>query len=216
MEITYFGHSSYKIKGKSAVVVTDPYDSVMCGLKFPHHVVADIVCISHDHPDHNAAKEIEGNPYVVTGAGEYDVKGVSIVGVSSFHDDQKGAARGKNIIYRFEVDGLALVHLGDLGHELSAQELEIIDGADILFVPVGGFYTIDAATAVKVVKSIDPYIVIPMHYGRPELNQANFSALAPLSVFLTEIGKSEVVPQPKLTITKDKLPEGELQVVVLE
>lgn len=216
MEITFLGHSSFRIKGKTATVVTDPFDSTMVGLKYPRHVTSDIVSVSHDHADHNAVSQIEGNPYIVNGAGEYDVKGVSIVGVSSYHDNQKGTARGKNIIYRLEVDGLALVHLGDLGHELSTKELEIIDGADILFVPVGGFYTIDAPTAVKVVKSIDPYIVIPMHYGRPELNQANFSSLTPLSAFLSEIGKSDITPQAKLTIAKDKLPEGELQVVVLE
>lgn len=216
MEITLLGHSSFRIKGKTATVVTDPFDGTMVGLKYPRHVTSDIVSVSHDHTDHNAVSQIEGNPYIVNGVGEYDVKGVSIIGVSSYHDNQKGTARGKNIIYRLEIDGLALVHLGDLGHELYAKELEVIDGADVLFVPVGGFYTIDAQTAVKVIKSIDPYIVIPMHYSRPELNQANFSSLAPLSAFLSEIGKTDITSQAKLTITKDKLPEGELQVVVLE
>lgn len=214
MEITYLGHSSFRIRGKNATVVTDPYDGAIVGMKFPKHVAADIVTVSHDHGDHNAVSEIEGSPFVVNGAGEYEVKGVGVVGLSAFHDDEKGAKRGRNTLYRIEIDGIAIVHLGDLGHTLSTKEIDELDGVSILLVPVGGVYTIDATQAVAVVNEIEPSIVIPMHYGRPELDQKSFGGLSPVAAFLKEIGK-DVTPQAKLTLTKDKLP-AEMQVVVLE
>lgn len=214
MDITYLGHSSFKLRGKQVTVVTDPFSS-MVGLPFPKHTSADIVTVSHDHEDHNAAGVVEGNPFVVAGPGEYEIKGVGIVGIGVFHDDAAGAKRGKNTIYRIELDGISIVHLGDLGHELSSVEVDSLDGVDILFVPVGGVYTIDAATAAKVVSEIEPTIVIPMHYNRPGLDQKTFGALTGVDAFLKEMSKTEVTPQPKLTITKDKLPE-EMQVVVLQ
>ncbi len=215
MDITNLGHSSFRIKGKSAVVVTDPYDTDKVGLKFPKHIEADIVTISHDHPGHNAAKEIEGAPYVLHGAGEYEIKGIGVVGLPTFHDGENGATRGKNVIYRYEIDGLSIVHLGDIGHLLSSALVDELDTVNILFIPVGGVSTITPTQAVQLISDIEPGIVIPMHYGRPELNQAKFGSLSPLSVFLKEIGKESVVPQSKLAITKDKLPV-EMQVVVLE
>jgi L-ascorbate metabolism protein UlaG (beta-lactamase superfamily) len=214
MDITYLGHSSFRIRGKSATVVTDPFDNSV-GLKFPKKVEADIVTLSHDHEDHNAVSQLEGSPFVVRGAGEYEVKGVGIVGVSVFHDEKKGEERGRNTIYRIEVDGVSIVHLGDLGHTLTSSQVDDLDGVNILLVPTGGIYTIDASQAVQVVNDIEPSIVIPMHYGRTELNQKVFGQLQPVSDFLKEIGKADVVPQAKLTVTKDKLP-AEMQVVVLE
>lgn len=214
MDITYFGHSSFRLRGKTATVVTDPY-SADIGLKFPRHIEADIVTVSHDHRDHNAVEQIEGNPFVIRGPGEYEIKGIGVVGFSVFHDEQKGALRGKNTIYRIEVDGVSIVHLGDLGHMLTSEEVEALDGVNVLMVPVGGLHTIDAAKASHLINEIEPSIVIPMHYGRPELNQKIFSTLAPLSVFLKEIGKESIAPIPKLAISKDKLP-AEMQVVVFE
>ena len=215
MDITFLGHSSFRIRGKSATVVTDPYDSSMVGLKFPKHIEADIVTVSHDHDDHNAVAQVEGNPFIVHGAGEYEIKGVGVVGIPVFHDNEKGASRGGNTIYRIEIDGVSIVHLGDLGHALSSGQIDELDGVNVLLVPVGGIFTIDYSVAVQMVNDIDPAIVIPMHYGRPDLNQKAFGALAPVRAFLKEIGKADVAPQPKLTITKDKLP-AEMQVVVLE
>lgn len=205
MDITYLGHSAFRIRGKNTTIVTDPYNSESVGLKFPKHIEADIVTISHGHKDHNEISVFDGTPYIVSGPGEYEIKGVGVVGVK----------RGKNTMYRIEVDGVSIVHLGDLDDKLSAQEIDDLDGVNILMIPVGGVYTIDAAKAVDVIKEIEPNIVIPMHFGRPELRQEEFGQLAPLSVFLKEIGKPDVVPQPKLIIAKDKLPE-EMQVVVLE
>ena len=206
MDITHLGHSSFRIRGKNAIVVTDPFDPVI-GIKFPKHFAADIVTVSHEHKDHNATGEVEGSPFIVRGPGEYDIKGVGIVGQSVFHDEKKGAERGKNTIFRIEVDGVSIVHLGDLGHLLSSDEVEALDGVDILMIPVGGVHTIDATKAVQIINDIEPSIVIPMHYG--------INALSPVSVFLKEMGKESIVPQPKLVISKDKLP-SEMQVVVLE
>src|SRR3989344_2417944 len=143
MDITYLGHSSFKLRGKGSIVVTDPFGPVV-GLPFPKHTTADIVTVSHDHEDHNAADLVEGNPFVVRGPGEYEIKGVGVVGLGVFHDDAGGTKRGKNTIYRIELDGISIVHLGDLGHELSSAQVDSLDGVDILLVPVGGVYTIDA------------------------------------------------------------------------
>lgn len=215
MDITYLGHSSFRIKGKAATIVTDPYDSEKVGLKFPKHVEADIVTVSHDHEDHNAVGVVDGSPFLIKGPGEYELKGVGIVGVSVFHDDEKGEKRGRNIMYRIEIDGVSIVHLGDLGHLLSSAQVDELDGVNILFVPIGGVYTIDPAQAAAVVNDIDPAIVIPMHYGREELDPNAFAGLSGLPQFLKEMGKEGVVAQPKLSVTKDKLP-AEMQIVVLE
>ncbi len=215
MDIIYLGHSSFKLRGKHTTVVTDPFMSSMVGLPFPKHTAADIVTVSHDHEDHNAVGVVEGNPFVVRGPGEYEMKGVSIVGIGVFHDDSGGTKRGKNTIYRIELDGLSVVHLGDLGHEITSVQVDTLDGVDILLVPVGGVYTIDAAMAAKVVGEIEPTIVIPMHYSRPGLDQKVFASLGGVDAFLKEMGKADVTPSPKFSVTKDKMPE-EMQVVVLQ
>lgn len=209
MDILPLGHSSFKLKGKTVTLVTDPFDSTFVGLKFPKHTTCDIVTVSHSHKDHNETTQLEGNPFIIQGAGEYDVKGVDIVGLATDHG---GDAKEKNIIYRIEFDGINIVHLGDLGRQLTNAELDILDGVDVLFVPVGGTWTIDAAQAKKIITDIEPSVVIPMHYGRPGLA---FKDLAPVSVFLKEMEKEQVTAQPKLSISKGKIPE-EMQIVVLE
>ena len=187
------------------MVVTDPYDPTVVGLKFPKHTTADIVTVSHDHQDHNAVGELEGESFVVNGPGEYEIKGVGVVGLSV----------DKNTVYRIEIDGVSVVHLGGVGHVLTADQVDSLDGVDVLIVPVGGVYTVDAAGAAQIVHEVEPSIVIPMHYGRPELNQKTLGGLAPVAAFLKEMGKEGVQSQPKLVITKEKIPE-EMQVVVLE
>jgi L-ascorbate metabolism protein UlaG (beta-lactamase superfamily) len=215
MEITYLGHSSFRIRGKIATVVTDPFDPQVVGLKLPKHVEADIVTISHEHKDHNYTSGINGSPFVVRGPGEYEIMGIGIVGLSMFHDAKKGAERGKNTVYRLEVDGVSIVHMGDLGHILSSEQVDEIDGVDIVMIPVGGKHTINAVQAVSIINEIEPSIVIPMHYDRPGLNKEYCGGLAPIADFLKEFGKDDSVPQSKLIITKDKLP-AETQVVILE
>lgn len=200
-----------------ATVITDPFDPHMVGLKFPK-TIADIITISHEHDDHNYLGVIsteKDTPVVLRGPGEYEARGVEILGIATFHDSKDGAQRGKNTVYKIDIDGVSIVHLGDLGHKLSEEQIDLLDGIDVLLIPVGGFYTIDAATASAVATELEPKIVIPMHYQRAGLNSQGFGNLSPVSVFLKEMGKEDIVPQPKLKVSKDSLPP-ELQVVVLE
>jgi L-ascorbate metabolism protein UlaG (beta-lactamase superfamily) len=215
MEITSLGHASFKIRGKLTSIVTDPFASDSTGLTFPRSVTADIVTVSHDHDDHNNIAGVGETPFVIRGPGEYEIHGVSIIGFPTFHDNEKGAKRGRNTVFRIEVDGVSIVHAGDLGHELTSEDIERINGVDVLLLPVGGVYTIDAVQAAKVTHAIEPMIVIPMHYFRVGLNKKTFAELLPLSAFLKEMGNEDTTPQPKLSITKDSIPE-ELTVVVLE
>lgn len=212
MEITYLGHSSFRLKGKAATVVTDPYDE-KCG-KFPKDVTVDIVTVSHDHFDHNATKLLNSS-FIVKGPGEYEVKGVSVVGVHTWHDEKNGTERGANTVYVIEIDGLRVAHLGDLGHKLSQEQLDEMGPIDVVLVPVGGVYTVDAKTAAEVVRQVDPWVVVPMHYRQEGLDKATFGGLLGVGEFLKEMGKSEVQPVAKYIISADKLP-SEMQVVVLE
>jgi L-ascorbate metabolism protein UlaG (beta-lactamase superfamily) len=126
-----------------------------------------------------------------------------------------GKARGTNTIFTFEIDGVHIVHLGDLGEMLTDKEIDQLGTVDILFVPVGGTYTITAKQASELIPEIEPSVVIPMHYGRPDLDQKTFGELTPVETFTKLMGLESVVPQPKLSITKDKIPE-QMQIVVLE
>jgi L-ascorbate metabolism protein UlaG (beta-lactamase superfamily) len=205
MDITYLGHSSFRIKTKTAVVVTDPYDPKLVGLKYSG-VEGDIVTVSHQHPDHNQSQLVGGARKVVDGPGEYEIMGVSILGYPSFHDAKEGAERGENTIYLIEADGLRVAHVGDLGHKLSDKMIEELGSIDILMLPVGGFYTIGPAEAAEVVKSVEPSIIIPMHYQVAGLVAENFGELAPVDAFLKEVGlPTEILP--KLSIKKEELTE---------
>lgn len=210
MDIYSLGHACFKIKGKTSTAIIDPFDPEFTGLKLPKDLSADIALKSHDHQDHSYLSAVTGDHINIVGPGEYEVKGVMITGISSFHDKTQGSERGKNTIYHFEIEGLNVVHLGDLGHKLTEEQTEEIGTTDILLIPVGGVYTIDAKEASEVVAQLEPRIIIPMHYGTPGLK---FN-LAPVEDFLKEMGVEKIEPQPKLSITKDKLPE-EPQVIVL-
>lgn len=211
MDIYYLGHSSFRIKGKSASLVTDPFDPKMVGLKFAG-VTADIVTISHDHGDHNQYQLVSGVVKVVNAPGEYEIMGVSIIGIPSYHDEVSGSKRGKNTIYVFEMDDMRVCHLGDLGHALSESLIEEIGDIDILMVPVGGEYTIDSETAAKVVQDIEPSIIIPMHFAGARLNPEVFSKLEPVDNFVKALGlPSESLP--KLSVKKEDI--GEEQKVVI-
>src|SRR3989344_3844057 len=208
MDITWLGHSSFRIKGKNASVVTDPFDS-STGLKFPK-VEADIVTVSHDHQDHNRADFVGGSPKIISGPGEYEIKEVSVFGIPTFHDSKNGQERGNNTVYIISMDGMHVCQLGDLGHKLTQDQLGEIGNIDILFVPVGGVYTIDAQVAVEVVTAIEPKVIIPMHYKVSGLKYE----LADVADFVKEIGM-EPMRTDKYSVTSDKLPE-ERQLVVLE
>lgn len=215
MDILPLGLSSFKLRGKQATVVTDPYNSSVVGLKFPKNVEANIVTVSHDHSDHSEVSAVSGSPFVITGPGEYEIKDIAVIGISTFHDDVKGQERGKNTMYRIVIDGIKIGHLGDLGHLLSSAQVDELNGVDILFIPVGGVYSLDAVKASQVIADVEPRIVIPMHYAVPGLHPKTYSELAPVATFLKQMSKESVVSVPKLSITKDKLPLT-MEVVVLE
>lgn len=213
MDISWLGLSSFYIRAKQTSIVTDPYTSGMVGFKFPK-LQAGIVTVSHDHADHNNARAVQGEPHVVRGPGEYEISGVSIFGIPSYHDKTRGELRGSNTIYVLDVDGVRLCHLGDLGHKLDEGQVGEVGQVDILFIPVGGVYTIDAGEAAEVVSNLEPRVVIPMHYGAQALNQEVFGKLEGVDKFVKELGL-EPVGGGKYSVTEDKLPE-EMQVVVLE
>ena len=170
-----------------------------------------MVLSTHTHEDHSNTPAVSGQILTITGPGEYEVKGVSVTGVQVYHDKKEGEERGKNTIYNINIDGLNIVHLGDLGHVLTESQIEELGQTDILLIPVGGVYTINAKEAVEVITQLEPKIVIPMHY---KIEGLKFE-LEGVEIFLKELGIETPAPQPKLSITKDKLPD-EMQVVVLE
>lgn len=217
MILTYHGHSSFKIKGKRGTVVTDPYDDSV-GWSLPR-LSADIVTVSHKHSDHSASHKITGtarrsNPFIIDTPGEYEVLGISVFGVSTFHDQEQGQARGDNIVFTILVDGVRVCHLGDLGHELSADQLDAIDQVDILLCPVGGHYTIGPELAVKTIRALEPGIVVPMHFQTPAHDQKTFAEVAPIETFLKEFG---VDPEPvdKIELSINQVPD-ETQLMVLK
>lgn len=218
MELKYLGHSSFLIKTKTAKIVTDPFDPEMVGLKFPK-TEADIVTISHGHKDHDQFKNVSGingvSPLMIDMPGEFEKMGIRIFGFQTFHDKTNGSERGENIMYKFESEGMSLLHCGDLGLVPEESFLETIGEVDVLLVPVGGFYTIDSDEAVSLVKKIEPSIVIPMHYKTEKSSNASESKLTGVSEFTKKFGLDNPVPVPKFVYKKEET-EQEMKVIVLE
>ena len=208
MDITWLGHSCFKIRGSQAIIVTDPFPPNM-GYTLGK-ITADIVTVSHPHPSHSYNEGINGEHRLVKGPGEYEISGVLMLGISTFHDAVKGQSKGKNTIYLMEVDGVNICHLGDIGHVLSDGQVEELGNVDILMVPVGGVSTINASMAAEIVRKLEPKIVLPMHYKTPKTTRE----LEPVGNFLKEMGQSQVEPRTKLTISKSNLPLV-MQVIVL-
>ena len=209
MDISWLGHSCFRIRGKQATVITDPYPpSLGYSLGNP---TADIVTVSHNHQGHSYVQDIGGKPRLITGPGEYEIGGILIIGIATFHDTERGKNKGRNTVYLMEIDEISVCHLGDLGHILTAEQVEEIDNVDVLLLPTGGMSTIDASSAARVVRQLEPKVVIPMHYKTKALNWE----LEPVDKFLIEIGVKQITPQPKLTITKSTLP-GSTQVFLLD
>ncbi|MFC1860348.1 MBL fold metallo-hydrolase [Chloroflexota bacterium] len=200
MDISWLGHSCFRIRGSHATIVTDPYSPDL-GYSLGKST-ARIVTVSHQHPGHSYVQGIGGKPRLVTGPGEYEISGILIIGISTFHDADRGEKRGKNTIYLMEVDEVVVCHLGDLGHVLNAEQVEEMGNVDVLLLPVGGVSTINAPMAAEVVRQLEPKVVVPMHYKTSKLNRE----LEPVERFLKEIGVKEVAPQPKLSLSKSSLP----------
>ena len=210
MEISWLGHSCFQLRGKNVTLVTDPYSPTAQSDLRLGKINAPIVTISHNHPGHNYAMGVSGDPYVVHGPGEYEISDVLITGVPSYHDNKRGQERGRNTIYVIHMDDIVICHLGDLGHLLQEEQLEEVADADILLVPIGGQNTINAAQAAEVISQVEPRIIIPMHYRLEATEASN-----PLSKFCREMGIETINTQPKLSITRNTLP-AETQVVILE
>jgi L-ascorbate metabolism protein UlaG (beta-lactamase superfamily) len=185
----------------------------MVGFKYSQ-VEADIVTVSHDHKDHNMASVVAGAKKVVEGPGEYEIMGVTILGYASFHDEEKGAKRGKNTIYVIEAEGLRIAHLGDLGHPLSDELTDTIGAIDILMLPVGGELTIGPKEAATVASKIDPYFVIAMHFATSGINPEVFGKLEPVDNFVKELGMT-VENLPKFVIKKEDIIEDQTSKVIL-
>jgi len=209
LDITWLGHSCFRIKGKEVTVITDPcHPSLGYSLD---NLQADIVTLSHFHPGHCYTEAITSEFKEVKGPGEYELKGIFITGISTWHDAVQGQNLGKNTVYLLEMDGMALCHLGDLGHLPSSEFIEDVGDVDVLFVPVGGVSTIDGLMAAEIVRRLTPKIVIPMHYKTAALTKE----IEPIDKFLKEVGVKEAVSQAKLSISWSNMPTS-TQVVILE
>lgn len=212
MVISWYGQACFKIQSGDRTVAIDPFAKEI-GLT-PPRFKADIVLITHGHFDHNNAASIAGEPFVISGPGEYEVKGITVRGISTFHDKTLGTERGLNTIYRIDMEGISLLHIGDFGEERVREEtLEEIGDVDVLMIPVGGTYTITGAEAAKITKQIEPAFVIPMHYKLPGV-KANLEGV---EGFLKDMGASKAEAAEKLTLKKKDSPdEGKTAVVVLK
>jgi len=216
MIITWYGQSCFQIsssqgKNNHVSIAIDPFDE-STGLRVPK-LQADIVLVTHDHSDHNNVKAVSGLPFIIKGPGEYDIKGVFIQGISGYHDNAQGAQRGSITIYTIETEEVRLCHLSDLGQkELTPIQLDKIGDIDILMIPVGGIYTIDAAEAVKIMAQIEPRIIIPMHYKIPKLK----IKLDNIDKFLKNLGIKKPESLLKLSIKKKDISTEEAKIVVLQ
>jgi L-ascorbate metabolism protein UlaG (beta-lactamase superfamily) len=214
MDITWYGLSCFRIREAGATILCDPYDRTV-GLQLPK-VRADILTISHDQPGHNSAERIVGEPKIIRGPGEYEIKNVFITGATTYHRRRKEVAPERNVIFFFEFGDLTVGHLGDLGEIPTQSEIEELNvgEVDLLFVPVGGGDTLDPTRAVEVIGLFEPRLVVPMHYHQPELSALWANNLEPVDKFLRELGVSAPEPQEMLKLTKSSLPE-ETQVALL-
>lgn len=217
MEITWYGHSCFRLTERNyATVVTDPYDNKSIGYS-ALRLKSDIVTVSHDAPGHNNTDAVKGISHVIDGAGEFEIGGVFITGVQT---DGGGSSRKKgkekengiqNTIYVFDYDGITVAHLGDLKQTPTQSEIESLGTINVALVPVGGGGGLNAAKAAEVISLIEPNLVIPMHYSTP----ASKISLDSLNKFIKEMGLSKPDTQPSLKVTRSGLP-NETKVVVLD
>jgi len=212
LDVTWHGQSCFRLRGKNATAVTDPFPQSI-GLQ-PPKLEADVVTVSHPHPGHsNVEAVVTKDAFIVDGPGEYEVKGITVFGIRAFHDALEGAQEGINTIFVLEVDDIRICHLGDLGHALDDETVEAIGTpVDVLLVPVGGGKALTAEKAAEVVRTIEPRWVVPMHYRVPGLKLE----LDGVETFLKEMGVTEAIPQPKLVIQYSGSGDSETKVFLLE
>jgi L-ascorbate metabolism protein UlaG (beta-lactamase superfamily) len=207
MKISWLGHASFLLEMGNYKLVTDPAGEKVSYPNYKGKV--DIVTVSHEHFDHNAIDTLNGEPVIIRKPGISKINGLTIQGIETFHDRNGGMSRGSNTVFKIVAEDITVVHLGDLGHPLEKRHIKEIGLPDVLLLPVGGVYTIDADDAFEVVKQLNPRIVIPMHYKTPSLS---FN-LAPVEEFTQKF--NQVIKIPYAEITKDTM-EKQLTIIVLE
>jgi len=216
MFINWYGQAFFKITTKNqqeTTIAIDPFDPATTGLKAPK-TQADILLISHNHKDHSYQEAITGSPFIIDSAGEYEIREIIIKGIPAFHDNNNGKERGEVVLYTILAEEIKIAFLSDLGQkELTDEQLEALGRVDILLIPVGGVYTINAREAADIVNQIEPLIVIPMHYKIPNLK----FELDDVDKFLKEMGEEQIESVTKLKITPKDLPspDDETKIIVL-
>jgi len=214
MKIKWNGHASFTITASDGtVLVTDPYDPSGYGGVLRYDQVkdsADAVLVSHDHADHNYAKGIPGSPKVVKGSDQ--VKDIQIKGISTHHDEFGGSERGGNVVFVFAVDGINICFVGDLGHQFSSEQVEAIGPVDLLLIPVGGTYTVDADGAAKIAEALSPKLIIPMHY---KTDKCDLPILG-VDGFLEKMANVIQLQKSEIEISPDKVPAAGTEVWVLK
>ncbi len=200
MEITWYGRSCFRLRGRGASVVTDPFSPEM-GYRLPR-MSASLVTVSNDDEGHNYTRIVRDRPYLIQGPGEYEVGGIFVIGVRTYPEDKRGAENGKNTAYLIEFEEMAICHLGDLGHLPTQEQIEELDGIDILMIPVGGRDVLTSARAAEVVSMLEPRLVIPMRYRIPDMDRE----MATVTRFLGEMNAKDVQPQENLRVTVSQLP----------
>lgn len=212
MLITYHGHAQFLLETANGLrILTDPFDP---NVPWPYRRVrADLVTISHEHFDHRHTEKVDGDPQVIRGLGVHKAAGgVKVTGLPSFHDDVQGAKRGENTIMLIEADHLRLAHLGDLGDLPRPEVLEALEGLDVIFVPVGGTYTFDAAQSAELMRLLRPRVIIPMHFRK---GGQGFQNIGPAEDFISAMAPLAASPQPLLRVTREDIGEAP-GLVVLE
>ena len=208
MEITWYGRACFRLKGREATVITDPCPPSTGFVAGKHDV--DLLTLSHTDTDHAYTRSITAG-LTLTRPGEYEFHDLLVNGIRTYHDAVGGQERGENVVFSFEVDGVHIAHLGDLGHLLSEEQLTELGPIDVLLVPAGGVYTVTPAEAAEVVAQLSPKIVIPMHYA---VDGGSTDLQGP-EKFLQEMAVEEPIRQPKAVVTASSLPE-ETQVILLD
>jgi len=212
MKIQWLGHSSFKLEESTGTtIVTDPYNNI--GFDMPK-IHADAVTISHNHKDHSNINAVLGKPKIFNKAGVYDFKGVHITAIPSFHDEELGNQRGENLIFKYRMDGVEICHLGDIGHKITPEIIELLVPVNVLLIPIGGNYTISAETAKEYVDVLMPDIVIPMHY---KVKNISIDVDKPdLFLKLFDDEKITVTEQNIVEIDRDDLDEVSTKVILLK
>jgi L-ascorbate metabolism protein UlaG (beta-lactamase superfamily) len=218
MKVKWYGHSAFLLTSDQGLkIITDPYEAGGFGGAISYGRIpdeADVVLVSHDHGDHNDVKSLPGKPMVVKGAGSHRIKDLEVKGIATYHDEGQGSQRGTNTVFCFKLDGLQVCHLGDLGHVPSEEQVKQIGPIDLLFIPVGGFYTIDPAQATLTVQKLNPRVAIPMHFKTPRCGfplaivddfTKGKAAVKNLGASEVEIKKEKLSPTPEIIVLQPAL-----------